>query len=178
MATPARPRAFPRLPRFLVLALVPLLFTASVPAQHTQGYVFAGPTTIPGPTAYTYWHGNYLHVGGGGEGGIGKRFSLGGEAGLLVSTASTYGRNAGVLSFGPAFHFFPSNERKLDPFVAAGVSAIVSNGAGGMWYIGGGANYWFHRRLGLRIEFRDHVWSPESGEVLHFVGGRFGICFH
>lgn len=177
MTAPRRRGAFPRLPRFLILGLAPLLFTAAAPAQHTQAYVFAGPSTIPGPTAYTYWHGSYLHAGGGGEGGIGKRFTVGGEAGLLVSTASTDGRNAGVLSVGPAFHFFSRDGRKLDPFVAAGFSLLVSTGAGGMGYFGGGANYWFHRRIGLRLEFRDHVWSPESGEVLHFVGGRFGICF-
>ena len=177
MTAPRGRGAFPRLPRFLILGLAPLLFAAAAPAQHTQAYVFAGSSTIPGPTAYTYWHGSYLHAGGGGEGGIGKRFTVGGEAGLLVSTASTDGRNAGVLSVGPAFHFFSRDGRKLDPFVAAGFSLLVSTGAGGMGYFGGGANYWFHRRIGLRLEFRDHVWSPESGEVLHFVGGRFGICF-
>jgi len=162
--------------RLLALVLAaPLIFGGIAAAQHSHGYMFVGAATIPGETGYTYWHGNYIHAGGGGQFGVGERFTLGGEIGSLISTAERFGRNAGVLSFGPAFHFTRRSGRKLDPFVAGGVSLLVAGGVGGMLHFGGGANYWFHPRIGLRMEFRDHVAYP-GGTSFHFVGGRVGIC--
>lgn len=146
-------------------------------AQHSHGYVFAGAATIPGRSAFTFWQGDYVTLGGGGEGAIGQRFTVGGEVSALLSRQVLYGRNAGVLSVGPAFHFLPRGDRKLDPFVNGGFALLVANGAGAMFYFGGGANYWFHRRVGLRLEFRDQVWTPEAGERIHFVGGRLGVSF-
>lgn len=145
-------------------------------AQHSHGYVFAGAATIPGRSAFTFWQGDYVTLGGGGEGAIGQRFTVGGEVSALLSRRVLFGRNAGVLSVGPGFHFLP-RDRKLDPFVNGGFASLVANGAGAMFYFGGGANYWFHRRIGLRFEFRDQVWTPEAGERIHFVGGRLGVSF-
>ena len=153
-----------------------LALSGAAAAQHTHGYFFAGASTIPGRQLYTYWHGNYLHLGGGGQAGLAQRFTLGGEGGALISTAEFYGRNAAILSFGPGFHFFRGSERKFDPFVSRGVSLLAGRGVGGMWYYAGGINYWFRSHLGLRMEYRDHVWSPE-GTNLHFVGARVGLCF-
>jgi hypothetical protein len=31
-------------------------------------------------------------------------------------------------------------------------------------------------KVGLRLEFRDHVWS-EDGDAVHFWGVRFGVTF-
>ena len=76
----------------------------------------------------------------------------------------------------PAPHLLPRSDRKPDPFISGGVSLLVSKGAGGLFYYGGGANYWFRDRIGLRVEFRDHVWSPE-GTALHFAGVRIGLSF-
>jgi hypothetical protein len=146
-------------------------------AQHTHGYVFAGAATIPGRSAFTFWQGDYVTLGGGGEGALGRRCTVGGEASALLSRQALYGRSAGVFSVGPAFHFLPRGERKLDPFVNGGFALLAANGAGAMFYFGGGANYWFHRRIGLRFEFRDQVWTPEAGERIQFVGGRFGVSF-
>ena len=151
-----------------------LILSEAAEAQHTQGYAFVGGVTIPGETGYTYWHGNFVHVGGGAAAGIGKRFTLGGEIGALISTGERFGRNSGVFSVGPGFHFTPRSERKLDPFVTGGVSLAVAGGAAGMIYYGGGVNYWLQSRIGLRLEFRDHVWA-RGGTSIHFVGGRIGV---
>ncbi len=43
-----------------------------------------------------------------------------------------------------------------------------------MWNAGGGIDYWFKPKLGLRIEFRDHVWSG-GGETTQFWGVRVGV---
>ena len=155
-------------------AILALALGQTVVAQHSNAYLFAGGSTIPGRIMFTYWHGNYRHMGGGAEAGIGERFTLGGEAGALLSTAATFRRNALVASFGPGFHFFPRSDRKLDPFLAGGASLLAGSGVGGMFYYGGGINYWFDSRLGLRLEFRDHVWSPEATPI-HFIGARIGL---
>jgi hypothetical protein len=44
-------------------------------------------------------------------------------------------------------------------------------------HYGGGLNYWLRRRIGLRFEFRHHIWSPEAGEAVHLVGFRVGVVF-
>lgn len=61
--------------------------------------------TIPGETRYTYWNGDYIHAGGRGEAGIGKRFTSGGEVGALISTWQISGENVVVVSVDPGFHF-------------------------------------------------------------------------
>ena len=163
--------------RTALAGVLALALSQAAAAQHTNAYFFAGGSTIPGRTLFTYWHGQYLHIGGGAEAGMGERFTLGGEVGALLSTAANFRRNALVASFGPGFHLFPRSERKLDPFIAGGASLLAGSGAGGMFYYGGGANYWFNSRLGLRLECRDHVWSPEATRI-HFVGARIGLTIH
>jgi hypothetical protein len=162
--------------RHLAPIILALVIPSVAAAQGSHGYVFVGATTIPGEPRYTYWQGTYVHAGGGVEGGIGKRFTVGGEIGALISVAEIYGRNGAFLSLGPGFHLVARSGRKLDPFISGGVSLLVSRGAGILFYYGGGTNYWFRDRIGLRVEFRDHVWSPE-GTALHFAGVRIGLSF-
>jgi len=144
-------------------------------AQHSQGYLFAGPLTTAG-SIYTYWGGNYVNLGGGGEAALGRSFTLGGEVAGLISTRERFARNAAVLTVGPACHFVSRSARKLDPFVAGGFSLLVSRGVQPALAIGAGANYWFQERLGLRLEFRDHIWASE-GATIQFYGARFGLAF-
>jgi hypothetical protein len=35
---------------------------------------------------------------------------------------------------------------------------------------------WLKPKVGLRVEFRDHIWSDE-GYTVHFWGARFGVTF-
>ena len=44
------------------------------------------------------------------------------------------------------------------------------------WDIGGGIDYWTKDRLGVRVEFRDHVRSDRRGDV-HYWALRAGIAF-
>jgi hypothetical protein len=158
-----------------LLCAAALLPVSGMFAQHTLGYGFAGVTTLPGRQVYTFWHGNYFHPGIGGEAGIGRWLTLGGEVGGLISTESLQ-RNAAVLSAGPAFHLLPRGTTRIDPFVTGGLSVLVSRGAGGMLHYGGGVNYWFRPRLAFRFEVRDHLWAPE-GDYVHFTSIRAGISF-
>ncbi len=140
-------------------------------------YVFAGPVVVP-KSAYTRWNGDFVHVGGGGEGHLTERFALGGEIGVLKPVTNQYAVTTGLASVTPAFHFVPKDsKRKFDPFVDGGLSLLAGRGGAIAIHYGGGVNYWLRRRVGLRFEFRHHLWSPEAGETVHFVGFRVGIIF-
>ncbi|MDQ3010723.1 MAG: hypothetical protein M3X11_08495 [Acidobacteriota bacterium] len=40
---------------------------------------------------------------------------------------------------------------------------------------GGGVNYWFKDRIGLRFEVRDHMFIPSPDT--HLIGFRVGLLF-
>lgn len=158
-----------------------LMLLASLPAsaQMSSGYVyvFGGPVVVP-KSAYTRWNGDFVHVGGGGEGRLTKRFALGGEIGVLKPVTNPYAITTGLASVTPAFHFVPKDSKgKFDPFVDGGFSLLFGSGGAAAIHYGGGMNYWLRRRIGLRFEFRDHIWSVESGEAVHLVGFRVGLVF-
>ena len=159
----------------LIMLLASLPANAQISGSYV--YVFGGPVVVP-QSAYTRWNGDFVHVGGGGEGRVTGRFALGGEIGVLKPTTNQYAITTAVASVTPAFHFISKDsERKFDPFVNGGFSLLVGRGGAIAVHYGGGVNYWIRRRIGLRFEFRHHLWSPESGEVVHLVGVRVGIVF-
>jgi len=151
------------------------------PFFHLYGYSgsISSPSKLTGP-----------HFGGGGEVRIGKRFSLSGEVGtFLDENGELYnlkGRDWGVrFSIGPSYHFARRFDQKFDPFLAGGISARAYYGDTGMnwshrtdrlFYFGGGINYWFSPRYGVKLEFLDHAW-PTKGTSLHYMDMRMGICF-
>jgi hypothetical protein len=113
-----------------------------------------------------------LHVGGGGEGLVYKGLGLGAEIGYL-SPFQGLGDGIGILSTNVGYHFVKPN-RKLAPFVTGGFSLAFRNGASGGGNFGGGIQYWMRPHLGLRFEFRDHVFSSDSP---HLYGFRVGLSF-
>jgi len=126
--------------------------------------------------AYTRWNGDFVHAGGGGEGRLTDRFALGGEIGVLKPVTNLYAVTTGLASVTPAFHFISKDsKRKFDPFADGGLSLLAGRGGAIAIHYGGGVNYWLRRSIGLRFEFRHHIWSIESGEVVHMVGFRVGI---
>ncbi len=161
--------------------LIILLASFPAAAQMSSGYVYAfgGPVVVP-KSAFTRWNGNFVHVGGGGEGRLTDRFALGGEIGVLKPTTNQYAITTGLASVTPAFHFISKHSKqKFDPFVDGGFSLLAGGGGGGgvAIHYGAGMNYWLRRRFGLRFEFRHHIFSPEAGEAVHLVGFRVGIVF-
>lgn len=165
----------------VILGMLIMLFVSFPAAAQMSGnyvYAFGGPVVVP-KSDYTRWNGDFVHVGGGGEGHITDRFALGGEIGVLKPVTNQYAITTGLASVTPAFHFISrDSKRKFDPFVDGGLSLLAGGGGGAVAiHYGGGVNYWVRRRLGVRIEFRHHIWSPESGEVVHLVAFRVGIVF-
>lgn len=150
---------------------------ASAQPSGNYGYVFGGPVVVP-RSAFTRWDGTFVHVGGGAEGRLSNRFALGGELGVLKPVTNRDAVTTGLASVTPAYHFISrDSDRKSDPFVDGGLSILFGRGSGAAIHYGGGLNYWVRRRIGLRLEFRHHVWSPEGGEAIHLVGFRIGLAF-
>lgn len=148
-------------------------------AQPSGSYFYAvtGPVAVP-RSAFTRWDGTFVYVGGGGEARLTNKFGLGGELGVLKPVTNPYARTTGLASVTPAYHFIArGSTRKVDPFVDGGFSVLFGSGTGAAFHYGGGLNYWVRQRLGLRFEFRHHLWTPEGGEAINLVGFRVGLTF-
>jgi hypothetical protein len=152
---------------FLVLAPAAILGqTAREPRGWGYGFGAVGGTS--GGSVAT------LHVGGGGEGLVFKGLGIGAEVGYLAPFEAL-GDGIGILSTNVSYHFVkPKANQKLVPFVTGGFSLAFRNGSSGGGNFGGGAQYWVRPRLGLRFEFRDHVFSSDTP---HLYGFRVGLSF-
>jgi len=154
-----------------VMTLAPSIGTAQSEKEHWgQGYVFVAPGAISsaGTTAT-------LHFGVGGEGLVQKGLGIGGEIGYLGPVRGLQ-EGLGLFSAAGSYHFKnASGSGKLVPFVTGGYSLIFREGKTNGGNFGGGVNYWFRERVGLRLEFRDQVFT--QGRTAHFYGFRIGLAF-
>ncbi len=160
--------------RHLVLAvLLAASMSIAVAAQTTRehgghGYAFVAPGGASGGAAT-------LHFGVGGEALVYKGLGVGGEIGYL-GPARSLGEGFGVFSPDVSYHFLnASKSGKVVPFVTGGYSLLFRSGVANAVNFGGGVNYWFKDRVGLRLEFRDHI--PAHSELSHFYGFRIGLTF-
>ncbi|MCI0423655.1 MAG: porin family protein [Acidobacteria bacterium] len=153
-----------------VMTLAPAIGMAQTVKEHRgQGYVFVAPGAVSsdGTTAT-------LHFGVGGEGLVYKGLGIGGEIGY-VGPARGLQEGVGLFSANGSYHFRnASASGKLVPFVTGGYSLIFRDGTASGVNFGGGVNYWFRERVGLRLEFRDQVFADRT---THFYGFRIGLAF-
>lgn len=72
-------------------------------------------------------------------------------------------------------YYLPASgrERRIQPFVTAGYTMAFRDGTANLWNVGGGVDYWVSRRVGVRLDVRDHVWADVG--TAHFWGPRIGI---
>jgi hypothetical protein len=139
--------------------------------HRAYGYVFAAPGGIVSPDGSV----GTIHFGVGAEGLIKGGFGVGGEIGGLTPIRS-FRSGIGVFSAGANYHFLnASKSGKVVPFVNGGYTLFFRDGTANGVHFGGGANYWFKERVGLRFEVRDQfaVLYPEA----HYIGFRFGLTF-
>ena len=140
-------------------------------------YVFGGPVVVP-KSAYTRWNGDFVHVGGGGEGHLTDRFALGGEIGVLKPITNQYAITTGLASVTPAFHFIPrDSKRKFDPFVDGGLSLLAGKRRGIC------DSLRWRNELLAAPPYRPAIRVPRShlvsrgGEAVHLVDFRVGVVF-
>jgi outer membrane protein with beta-barrel domain len=152
-----------------LLALMQAVAVAQSPSdKRAWGYVFGGAGGNSGGNSTASFQ-----VGAGGEGLVYKGLGLGAEIGYLAPFRAG-GDGFGIFSADGSYHFQHSKS-KLVPFVTGGYSVAFRSGtssSGGNF--GGGVQYWMKDHLGLRFEFRDHVFSSDSP---HFYQFRVGLSF-
>jgi hypothetical protein len=110
------------------------------------------------------------HVAGGGEALFAARVGAAGELGLINNL--TLGSVNGV------FHVLPSRaEHRLSPFVTSGWTRMSSGeGSFDAWNVAAGVDIWPKERVGLRLEFRDHLRPDSRGNVQYWTI-RGGLVF-
>jgi hypothetical protein len=157
-----------------IAALAGILATASPAGAQALGYGIAGPA---GYSGFFVSSGPAIHAAGGGELLAKGRVGAGGEFGLLAGPSS----GLFVTSANAVLHFVPSQptpiRSRLSPFVTAGYSRMSSGeGAFNGWNAAVGTDVWLKPRVGLRVEFRDHVRSDARGSV-NYWALRVGVVF-
>jgi hypothetical protein len=147
-----------------------VLFIASVAISSAQshGYVFFGPggATSGGHTS------SQMAAGAGGEFVTAPGIGLGAEIGAVAPWRDIDGA-IGVGSVNGSYHF--GRERRFVPFVTGGYTLFFRSGTANGVNIGGGANWWFRERLGLKLEFRDNIGTGNFD--VHFWNFRAGLTF-
>ncbi len=140
-------------------------------AQPSNVYLFFGPggVTCCGHTD------TILHAGLGGEAVLGAGLGFGAEIGAMGVSRYFVDSGFGVFSLNGYYHFVHGRGVKVDPFVTGGYTLFFRSGHADLFNVGGGLNYWFYRRLGFRVEVRDHVLT--DGEAVHYWSVRFGLAF-
>ncbi|MCI0387588.1 MAG: hypothetical protein MOB07_02290 [Acidobacteria bacterium] len=152
----------------LLAGLLPFAAPAQTKERRGQGYVFVAPGSFAQEVAT-------LHIGGGGEGLVYKGLGVGGEIGYL-GIIGELGEGFGVLSPNVSYHFTNATRSgKFAPFVTSGYSLLFGEGVASAVNLGGGMHWWFKDRVGLRLEFRDHVIVTDGAP--HLFGIRFGVAF-
>lgn len=145
--------------------------TQSKSSHRAYGYVFAAPGVVTDTDFGTAT----LHFGGGGEGLIKGGFGVGAEIGG-VAPIKDFGEGFGVFSAGANYHFLnASKSGKIVPFINGGYTMFFRSAVANGGHFGGGVNYWFKDRVGLRFEVRDHIVAEIPST--HFIGFRVGLTF-
>ena len=158
--------------RLLLLSSLPLfLICGEAHGQQSHGYAFLAPGGVSssGHTSSTY------QMGGGLEGILARGIGAGAELSALGAGRAFSNSVFGLFSLNGYYHF-PPHQQKLDPFATLGYSLAFRTSTKNLFNFGFGSNYWFHDNLGLKLEFRDHVWRQDSFTA-NYWGFRVGLTF-
>ncbi len=158
--------------RLSLLTLLLLAACSTAVAQRSHGFFFIAPGGVSAP-GFDF-DATTLHLGVGGVFLIARGIGIGVEAGP-VTPAQDVTAVVGLASLNGVYHF-PVHDSRVDPFAGAGYSIAFRGGTFNGFNFGGGLNFWFLNRVGLRLEFRDHVFQP-AGVTVHNYGIRFGLAF-
>ncbi len=108
---------------------------------------------------------------GGADIGVAKGIGTNIEGGLFHMGSTRAG------FFSPGISYHPWKDSKMDLFVNSGYTiAFDSRDRESLFHVGGGFNHWYSRKMGLRLEVRDHICS-HSGDINHTWQIRIGMAF-
>jgi hypothetical protein len=155
---------------FCILSLLPVLGMGQgetrEAASHGYAYVSPGAIVSGGGAAST------IQFGGGGEFNLYKGLGIGLDLGYM-NPIEAMSSGVGVFSANGLYSFSRNGGTKLVPFITGGYSLLFRGDVLNAVNFGGGLNYWFSDKAGLRFEFRDYV-QPQHWDA-HFIQGRIGI---
>ena len=144
-----------------------LVLTDGEARAQALGSVVAGPAGVSG---FFGSSSTSLHAAGGGEFLMKGLLGAGGEAGLLANSSNVLWvvSGNGIVHLGAA---------RVSPFVTGGYTRM-GGGEGGFnaWNAGAGVDFWAASRLGLRLDFRDHI-RPDNRGTVHYWTVRGGMVF-
>jgi len=131
-----------------LIFFLPVFVAGQDQNSRAQGYAFIAPGNSFGTST--------LHFGGGGECDLYKGLGFGVELGYMAPTKSLRG-GIGILSPNGRYAFRYFDDSKLIPYITAGYSLLFRSGTANAFNYGGGVDYWFADKVGLKVEFRDHL---------------------
>ena len=146
-----------------------LLFVSFALAAQTpraQGHAYFGLDNPP--------HGSFRFnsVGTGADIFVYKDLAVSPSIGYLYSREDSQ-RGVAIFTANGSYHFLRGKSR-FEPFVIAGYGAIADLGHGlSLFNYGGGGQYWFRKRLGVRVE----VLNFQHSQYRELTSVRFGIAF-
>jgi len=150
----------------LILAFFLACITLLAQAPRAQGHAFFGFDNPPSDNF------GANSAGGGADIFIYKGAAFSPSAGWVFNRGNV-GRGAGVLTLNGSYHFLRGKGR-FEPFVTGGYGALTNFGDSvSMYNYGGGAQYWFTKRLGVRAE----VLNFHHGQYRELTSIRFGFAF-
>ncbi len=163
--------------RFLFICCVVVLIPAALAycqesrqPESGRAYTFVAP----GAAVSSDGSAGALHFGGGGEAMLVKGVGIGCEIGYLAPMQYLE-QGIGVLSINGLYAFRTSRLARVSPFVTGGYSLLFRDGHLNAVNFGVGMHYWFSRRVGLRLEVRDHVSPAYFND--HLLQARVGVAF-
>ncbi len=156
----------------VVLTMITGLANAQTAREHRgYGYGFGAPGAAVGDSGATAT----LQVGVGGERLVYKGLGAGGEIGYIWSMTER-SSGIGVGSGNASYHFrTAASGGRIDPFLTGGYSIAFRSDVASGFNVGGGIDYWFKERVGLRLEVRDHVFPAFRN--MNLIGVRIGLTF-
>lgn len=116
---------------------------------NAHGYYAGGSSTVESA-------GSFQGGGGGVEAFVWKRLSAGLDGSFFQDKYYGHGQTFGHVGVQAAWHFASREKaRGVDPFLLVGAGTFFPEKHAGLAAHGGaGLNYWFHRHVGARFEFR------------------------
>jgi hypothetical protein len=139
-----------------LIAVALLIFMAPVVGSAQSAHNSAVQDRAQGYLFFSDVHAHYgiFHVGGGADFRVFKGLGINSEVGVMGRLAD----GEGLFSIGPSYPFMGARKSKLEPFVDGGYTRTFAGSPGSQnLFFGGGINYWFFKRVGLRVDFRDYV---------------------
>ncbi len=115
-----------------------------------------------------------MSIGGGGN----FRSSMGLGGGVDLSYLAPWrAKGDGIGALSPYFYYsYLKKGSKVEPFLSGGYTLFFRAGTANGINFGGGAHYWFSKKVGLKLEFRDDMFLYTSPHC-HYVSFRIGAAF-